>query len=109
MLIDRSVVEGHDVFAFFLLLALFHHQKDTLMKIESLEELKEAVNAMAWGYVDQDVSIIVDSADAFQRSTPCSFFYALYEALSLCSPGLLPTAITGNPQLWYSRMIDFYR
>lgn len=106
--IDRAVIDGHSIFGLFVLVAMMVEKREVLMQVKEEEELRDVMMAMPWSLSESELSVILNKAEELMERTPVSTMYGIAALISQCSPGLLTNAVMGSPNIWYSRMMDFY-
>ena len=106
--IDRAVIDGHSIFGLFVVVAMLVVKREVVMQVKEEEELREVVMAMPWSLSESEVSEVWEKAEELMEMTPVSTMYGIAGLISQCSPGLLTNAVMGSPNVWYSRMVDFY-
>ena len=107
-LLDRAALAGNPAGALFFTLAMLEGNREEWMAVETVEECRQRVRNFPREIEQTKIAAFLEQATRLRAKLPPSMMEGITAVIAQSSPGLLPPFVAGNPDLWYSRLVDLY-
>lgn len=107
-LLDRAALEGNPAGALFFTLAMLEGNREELMVDETVDACRQHVMKLPREIDQAKIAAFFDQAALLRAKLPPSMMEGISAVIAQSSPGLLPPNVAGNPDVWYSRLVDLY-
>lgn len=93
----------------YFFMALLQDFQAELLKIQSPQEMEEAMLHLPWRVQPERIPRLLEYAVAIEKITPISANHSLLAVYSQSASELLPDYLTGDATLWEQRLAMFFQ